>query len=512
MNEAENTEHDYLLFMRNTKYTDIANSLSKYDYYNYIIEYDKNDISHDDIYNIILKIKNIKELYFFVTNLTLTKKYCHMILNNKKVLKLFNNKTFLSKQFKQDYNYTFIDKYYLMFKYIIGYAWIIFYTEESIKKSNIDVNDRFVYDIDTASLLPSFYFPNNNPKMSPYFSVLIDNDILDYSKNINSFGSIYSNNRNYYKISTLTEFEEKLNIFCNYKYNNKLFNNIDWTNIAISGSVMAACIPQFNPLQFYFSDNTTNSNNFEDYIEHFYKESDIDVMCNCSNISDFVKTFFKFYNKLSDNVKNIDNDEILDYDIKKTSYFYIDTDIIYKLKIKLNMSEEDVKNNLNSDKIINEIYTYYLESHVNNINEYMGDELFNNKEYNFLFEPAKKDELVININKKVDNVYLFTNIKFIIHSTTNRVLRKNIEFFKIKKQNFFSSVSNFHLNCVRSYYNGNNVYMLPSCITAYKTYINIDLKYFAGNNSPYKIIEKYRFRGFATILNNDEKIAYVEYY
>ena len=26
------------------------------------------------------------------------------------------------------------------------------------------------------------------------------------------------------------------------------------------------------------------------------------------------------------------------------------------------MSEEDVKNNLNSDKIINEIYTYYLES------------------------------------------------------------------------------------------------------------------------------------------------------
>ena len=35
--------------------------------------------------------------------------------------------------------------------------------------------------------------------------------------------------------------------------------------------------------------------------------------------------------------------------------------------------------------------------------------------------------------------------------------------------------------------------------------INIDLKYFAGNNSPYKIIEKYRFRGFA-ILNNDEKL------
>ena len=65
---------------------------------------------------------------------------------------------------------------------------------------------------------------------------------------------------------------------------------------------------------------------------------------------------------------------------------------------------------------------------MNNINEYMGDELFNNKEYNFLFEPAKKDELVININKKVDNVYLFTNIKFIIHSTTNKYYEKILSF------------------------------------------------------------------------------------
>ena len=42
--------------------------------------------------------------------------------------------------------------------------------------------------------------------------------------------------------------------------------------------VMATCIPQFNFYNFYFSDNTTNSNNFQDYIEHFYKESDIDVI------------------------------------------------------------------------------------------------------------------------------------------------------------------------------------------------------------------------------------------
>ena len=59
-----------------------------------------------------------------------------MILNNKKVLKLFNNKTFLSKQFKQDYNYTFIDKYYLMFKYIIGYSGL-FFTQKNLLKNLI---------------------------------------------------------------------------------------------------------------------------------------------------------------------------------------------------------------------------------------------------------------------------------------------------------------------------------------------------------------------------------------
>ena len=37
----------------------------------------------------------------------------------------------------------------------------------------------------------------------------------------------------------------------------------------------------------------------------------------------------------------------------------------------------------------------------------------------------------------------------------------------------------------------NNVYILPSCITAMMTFINMDYKYFAGTNNPYDIINKY---------------------
>ena len=37
-----------------------------------------------------------------------------------------------------------------------------------------------------------------------------------------------------------------------------IFNNIDWDNIAISGSVMAACIPKVNPLMYYGGPVLTN--------------------------------------------------------------------------------------------------------------------------------------------------------------------------------------------------------------------------------------------------------------
>jgi hypothetical protein len=66
------------------------------------------------------------------------------------------------------------------------------------------------------------------------------------------------------------------------------------------------------------------------------------------------------------------------------------------------------------------------------------------------------------------------------------------------------AISQFHLPCVRALYNGNNVYMTPSCITAHLTFMNIDYKYFACKTNPFDIINKYRMRGFGTWLNKNE--------
>ena len=67
------------------------------------------------------------------------------------------------------------------------------------------------------------------------------------------------------------------------------------------------------------------------------------------------------------------------------------------------------------------------------------------------------------------------------------------------------------LPIVRSYYDGNTVYITPSCISACMTFLNMDYKYFAGSKDPIEIINKYRSRGFGTILNENEIKRLLEY-
>jgi hypothetical protein len=86
-----------------------------------------------------------------------------------------------------------------------------------------------------------------------------------------------------------------------------------------------------------------------------------------------------------------------------------------------------------------------------------------------------------------------------------------LEIFKIHGASQIGAVAQFHLPCVRALYNGNNVYLTPSCISAHMTYMNIDYKYFAGSKDPIEIINKNRMRGFGTWLNESEIKDFLKY-
>jgi hypothetical protein len=136
------------------------------------------------------------------------------------------------------------------------------------------------------------------------------------------------------------------------------------------------------------------------------------------------------------------------------------------------------------------------------------------KDLNIVLENKKQEATYNeddNIKSNTNNEYIFfcnENLKFYISS---KYLKHNFEFFKIKYETFFSTVARFHLPIVRSYFTNNLVFMLPSCISACMTFMNMDYKYFAGTKDPIEIINKYRTRGFGTFLNNKEKIKMIKY-
>jgi hypothetical protein len=101
-----------------------------------------------------------------------SKKLCHLVVNNEKVLDLMRDEL-LSKA--------------PLFRYLMGYAWLRFYFDESIKKRNINIKDEFIFDINTASKLPVFPFDIKFPKMNPYMPIMVDDKILNAKANINSF-------------------------------------------------------------------------------------------------------------------------------------------------------------------------------------------------------------------------------------------------------------------------------------------------------------------------------------
>ena len=130
-------------------------------------------------------------------------------------------------------------------KYILGYTWITLYSEESIKKMNRTIKDRFIFNIETASLLPFFPFDIFNPKTSPYLPILVS----DVALSMNNFFPVlpvYTNKYNY-GVCNLDTFRSRLSIFFSNTEKNML-EGLDFNGIGITGSCIACCLPNFNPL------------------------------------------------------------------------------------------------------------------------------------------------------------------------------------------------------------------------------------------------------------------------
>lgn len=470
----------------------------------------KSTMTNDDIIMIYKQLPTEYLKYMFLSNMLCSRINCHLILNNKKLLEL-------SKPI--------FDKYKIIFKYIIGYAWITLKNEEYYKFTTDD--DRIIFDIDTANNLPLFPFTWDDINQNPYAVILIDKEILNIKQNCLSMNMMREYEK-YYGVCNSQEFSRRLNIFVNSENKKGILDFIDWSCCVITGSVMTACGMKYNPLIDICK--TTNSSDLSDndlssYFFHYYNDSDVDLICNKESIIDFIDVVYEFINKLSKEkitIKNVHTGAIIISDEFITNELENMKKVLNSDKIDL----EYVNSNILSQDIKNYFYDkYYINWKLEHEKEIKKIGKFDIQLFKEYIKPISREEFRIykldydlscdnlNINNNEEK-YFYSKDKNIIIAKMSESIRfkvsiigyKTFEIFKSKNKNFFSVISKFHMGFVRAYWNGTTVKCLPSYITSMMLQLAVDYKYFASIRDPGDIINKYRSRGFGIILNDFEKL------
>lgn len=542
MLEKEQLDENYIEeIYKNKKYIDPSSIINRKGFKLYYLE-KNSEFTNDDIYNLFQEL-NEENKFLLFCHLLVSKRYCHLVINNYKILDMMTN---------------YIHKYMNLFEYLFGYAWLRMYFEESIKKSYTKTSDPFVFDANTASLLPVFPLDINNPQSNPYTPIMVSDNILQPTNNIGSMKIDWSKHNS--RICNKFEFQERFNIFCTNNMKNNLFQDIDFKEykMGITGSVMTACMQYEHPLLKIFTtpQNVTEEKIYSRYFAEYYSESDIDIMIKTEDTIEFMDIASKIHNKIAENIC-IFNEGSRPENIKKTFikniYFFITKEFITKNKDKFNnIPIEAILSQINSDTVKNVLLPVIKEEHDKfyrkELEEFSDEEIENLKVLYPEYFNFDKDTIVIRLfDKKYKNTVEKVNtnidiseediehslenmehedretsnfelvdsecfVKFNIKCRVSSVfIDHELEIFPIKGNDFMGVVNQFHVPCVRAYYNGDNVYMSPSFITAHLTYMNINYKYVACTKDPLEIINKYRMRGFGTWLNKEEVKLFIKY-
>lgn len=480
-------------------------------------------LTKNDITELICSIDDENELYYIFNSLLVSKEYCHMVLNNNKVLEK------VSILFK---------KYGPVYKLLIGYAWICCTLEEQ----QLSLNNRFIFDIETANKLPVFPYIFTDLAQNPYIQLLVDKKVINIDQN--ALGLHCLNNLDGYGVCNLNEFKQRLNLFTSNDVHNDIFDGIDWKCFAIFGDVISACLQKKSPLFLCISNNQRDEDKWTDFFKKYYGDSMINIMCNdksvvgfCEKTSDVIKTIKSHIPDCKN--ENITMNTNLSTNVSVTKYFFDETVADFNEKFNMEYTVDEMINNFNSNEIKEYLYLTYtihkskfnssVRKNGKNTNEcikqFMNMSTIDEMDIQIIADEIIKNNTVMSDNDiclhvnnfrsdddKVsdDKNYLVVkiseNIKFTITSKSLRT----IEISRSSCTDFFSDIGKNQLACTKAYYQNNNVFITPSCITAMMTGINIDYDNFSNSN-PVDIINRYRMRGFGTLLSRDE-IQHMIYY
>ena len=517
---------------------------------NYPVNNNRNSTAFCDISSILRENKNnsrtfyasVPDNIFTEKNMLDTLKSTH----NEKQLYDLTNSILLSKEFAHQlftkdclqYLSKLFDKYPGAYKYSLGYAMLTMYLEECLFLTKSNKNSRFVFDINTANKLPSFPFIATDYKQNPYVSIMIHNEQLDMKVNCGGIKCIQ--NYDGYGVCDLETFKKRMNIFISGNVDTDIFEGINWSEFAVSGSIIPACLQKRNPLYDSYCNEFKDENEaFKHFVANYYNNSDIDVMCNTESYIDYINKAYGLYQQIIVNTKSekseYDFDSVRTVGVSLSKEFFEESNQEFNSIYGVNWTTEEYVTNAKDIRV-----RMYLHSKYYNLKNKLNSAMFRTGKYiqnefiDLFMNPLSIDQLTIYYaqNESHDFETKLKETDFIFYrndfrkdsdkvpdSDNKAIMRigesirfklnfkkinKTIEVFKTNRNDFFSTVARFHLPCVRAYYHDSNVYMLPSCVGAMMTGINIDYKYFAGIRDPYQIVIKYMKRGFGVLLNKDE--------
>jgi hypothetical protein len=503
-------------------YVDVASTIKKNGFQPYRIS-KKSEFTNSDI-NQIFSVLTDKQKFLMFSNLMVSKKYCHLVVNNKTILEQMAPT---------------INKFAPLYRYLLSYSWIRFYMEECIKKSFIKTTDEFIFDIDTVSKLPVYPFDYNNLKNNPYMPIFVSDAELKPENNICGIYDYIEELSTQERFCDLEGFKTRFNIFCTGNPTNNLFEGFDFekNNVGITGSVMTACILKNHPLMSNFNIKNSLTEKLNRYFNEYYCNSDIDIMVLTKDNYKFIDTAKELHNQVILNLCKF-NGYIEPSCVKlicnKIGYVFVSDKFINEnIQLDESMKQEKqdkveyIMDRIDEPEIKKLFEPYYkklLEEKMSNMfKEFSSSELeklenkypeiFNkNIEFKIYISRYQKDSKNQNLPefnfRKTSDIDLEFTYKYKIESP---YLIHNMEIFPVKYDDFFGVVGRFHLPCVRAYYNDSNVYLTPSCISANMTFMNLDYKYMTGTKDPLDIINKNRTRGFGTWLNSKEKKVLAKY-
>ena len=502
-------------------------------------------ISRDEVRSLILsRMLNERELCRLVCGLLTSNIYAHYILKDVEILEYI---TPLMQKAKE------------LFGYALQYAWIAFFWDEFHLKSKIKTQNRIVLSLEAASLLPCYPIIADQPHINPYFALLIENADKSLIHNIASVKPIVVTNEQC-NIVNLEEFKRRLNIFLSGSANIDLLANVDWSKIAVTGGCMAAIMPVNNPLMLKFKqpgNNLVTDALLRQFFDEYYHKSDIDIACNTKSFLEFIDTVVAVKTAIQQQIvaHKLGVEDAVSVKTYKNLAIHVNSrqlrEACARGVVPLSVGDyQMIMDNQNSDYV--KLYFYELyQTHKREINcrhrVILGDNAKQHSEYLEIlnYPPLSSVNLIIyedcfkymtDISESSDELDLMfyldvegrrlSHHEAVIKSAGQLFMRfsenpkyriscthmcHDIEMFRIINEDFMECVQRFHLPCVRSYYDGTTCYLLPSAITAYQTFINMDFKYFQGSNDPIKILNKYRGRGYSTILNSTEIVQFVQY-